>query len=62
MKVVTSKQLNTLYKETVMKIVKMDLTKVDVQKQIENKIPVNLKAMNVNGRKKNIQYKPGDNI
>jgi len=45
-----------------MKIVKMDLTKVDVQKQIENKIPVNLKAMNVNGRKKNIQYKPGDNI
>ena len=40
----------------------MDLTKVDVEKQRKNKIPVLLKAKNVNGRKKNVQYKPGDNI
>lgn len=33
-----------------------------MQKQLENKIPVNLKAKNVNGRKKNIEFKPGDII
>lgn len=40
----------------------MDLNNLDLQKQLDNKIPVYLKAKNLNGRKQNVEFKPGDII
>jgi hypothetical protein len=44
------------------KIIRMDLSKVDVKKQIANPRKVRLKPKFINGHLKNVEYKEGDKL
>jgi len=44
------------------KLIRMDLSKVDVKKQKANPIKVKLKPKIIGGTRKNVEYKDGDRI